>query len=741
MTQQYLCSTPDISEGISADSSASPTKSLSLFGEVAPELSDVAAYAPCSLSFVDVYHPDEDELDLSEEARHGFGMRRSELNPTEFHLFWERFIKFWPQRTFHVKRSYLTGFCEMKRKNGKSLPLFPALAVEYAERHLCHDYWGMWKSVQAGQHVPSSPIWLALHMPKKTTVDAIDFDAKQYQVGWYGKGWDERPLVHLPLEHFQTLKRLYDAFPERMWCISSETLGMHAWRVHDRPLDSLLLHERNKRVLASIGHPGIESHPMSGRCFRRPFGYDYRLITPTDVLDCWLYQVEYFEFDRRTPSFQQICNALIDAMLAQQGNWNSASKKGQSRGKLCDVPKQVPHLREIRDWLAAGCPLSPVVAVSVPEMIVLPKTGVERALEEVYFEATGEMGTITPTTAAALPAFSPDSKTINWRPAISTLSYRNGQWPKALRTWAKNGLLEPDSVGTVIHEMAKWLYWIELFEKPESERKKEICGLLNTFVLSKHNGFISRLLAGKEREVKKQVKRCVDSAISLQPKDKDYSLNLFATIRKNLEQGKYKYPLRLVPILTGEKKDDKHTSSSFLSISFMCIRFAPESLPQAILEKIRAKAGRKKLLPFAAKLMSYLVEHKGSAFIGRPLFYKLLGYENPTRLTEYLKVLEEADVISRGTSYSPGRNPKKCSLSSWAIKELTGQDPSEARNNENLQATVLPVEVESVSSSPEPPDSFLRHSIKSGGTEDQLASSDLIESILGRIEPALDCLR
>ena len=172
----------------------------------------------------------------------------------------------------------------------------------------------------------------------------------------------------------------------------------------------------------------------------------------------------------------------------------------------------------------------------------------------------------------------------------------------------------------------------------------------------------------------------------------------------------------------------------------MCIRFAPETLPSAITQKIKEKAGRRKLLPFAAKLISYLVEHEGSAFIGRPSFFKMLGYENPTRLTEYLTVLEEADVISRGTSYSTGRNGKKCSLSGWALKELTGQDPSEDQKDEQQQATVIQDEAENVTSFSEPLESFLSHSIKTGDTEDQLASSDLMESILGRIEPALDCM-
>jgi hypothetical protein len=82
--------------------------------------------------------------------------------------------------------------------------------------------------------------------------------------------------------------------------------------------------------------------------------------------------------------------------------------------------------------------------------------------------------------------------------------------------------------------------------------------------MAKHNGFVSRLLVGKDSKVTKQVKRCVDSAIRLQSKDREQSLTKFANIRRNLADGKYKYPLRLVPIMTGEKAEEKTTSSSSL---------------------------------------------------------------------------------------------------------------------------------------------------------------------------------
>lgn len=104
---------------------------------------------------------------------------------------------------------------------------------------------------------------------------------------------------------------------------------------------------------------------------------------------------------------------------------------------------------------------------------------------------------------------------------------------KALNTSATKGLVEPDSVGTVIHEMAKWLYWVELFQTPDSERTKKTCSLLTTFIMAKHNGFVSRLLVGKESEVKKQVKRCVDSWIGFSQKTENRaspSLRTFARI-------------------------------------------------------------------------------------------------------------------------------------------------------------------------------------------------------------------
>ena len=192
---------------------------------------------PCFLTNDDTYFfVDDDDPDdeLRPDRRVGAGLRWSEARPCEFWTYYDRFVRFWVRKTFHVKYAYDTGFCEKKRRDNReqSLPLFETYAVEMIERHLDADGWADWK--RSGQR---NPIWLALHMPRYTTVEAIDIDAKKYLLDYYRLHADSPrlPVVHLPLGHFKLLKRVYDQFPRRIWCISSETLGIHVWKKHDRP--------------------------------------------------------------------------------------------------------------------------------------------------------------------------------------------------------------------------------------------------------------------------------------------------------------------------------------------------------------------------------------------------------------------------------------------------------------------------------------------------------------------------
>ncbi len=161
---------------------------------------------PFEPTFADTaYFDPDDEVDLYSDF--GSVMRLSEAWHDPFWTYFDRFVRYWPKMPFHVKYAYEKGFVEKKRKHtGNSLLLFEELAVEITERHLCSATWSQWKGVS----YPDDPIWLGLHMPKSTTVDLIDVDAKQYRVGYYRENGDRKarllPVINIPLEHFKMLK-------------------------------------------------------------------------------------------------------------------------------------------------------------------------------------------------------------------------------------------------------------------------------------------------------------------------------------------------------------------------------------------------------------------------------------------------------------------------------------------------------------------------------------------------------
>src|SRR5262249_27955317 len=135
-----------------------------------------------------------------------------------------------------------------------------------------------------------------------------------------------------------------------IWCVSSETLGLHAWNIYDHPKDSSMVHRATKQELASIGLGNIEVHPMPGRGQRRPFGQGYVTITPEGKLTAWWEQHDYFETDRRTPKFHHIIRVLLDLMKEQWCHWQ-LNDPGEAR----KLEQFEHHLADAERWLEAGC--------------------------------------------------------------------------------------------------------------------------------------------------------------------------------------------------------------------------------------------------------------------------------------------------------------------------------------------------------------------------------------------------
>jgi hypothetical protein len=106
----------------------------------------------------------------------------------------------------------------------------------------------------------------------------------------------------------------------------------------------------------------------------------------------------------------------------------------------------------------------------------------------------------------------------------------------------------------------------------------------------------------------------------------------------------------------------------------MCIKFEYQ-LPEFVQAKIKAVAGRNKVMPFATRLISLLYNKHGKAFIGRKALSALLGYENPTQIAKYTTILERAGIISIGNSYKVGRNGKEYRLSQSTIEAMKPVQP------------------------------------------------------------------
>ena len=481
----------------------------------------------------------------------------------EFPRFFARWIKFYPRKPYNTKRGYGQGFIQSKTKKGNPAALHGEWLVSCVERHLDNRYWaeqqldekrrgdaerfvagGMdqrnarkksWERYATDyEFLKDWPYWLALWSPKMTTDHCIDFDAKKFQLAIYRHKGLTEPVVCPDLEHFQTLKRIYDYFPGRVWCISSLTLGIHGWRRHRLHLTAKV-HAQIKLRLEEIGLGSVEVHPMQGRCFRRPFGRDYLVITPETTLDDWRDQTNYYEDDARTAPFDRIVEAMLNRVNDSIQRYDCADRR-VTKLRISVVEER---LADILRWRDAG------------------------------FQEKVSVPVCSSPQVAAEPTVPAGDDRVDWGKVdlgdrIIPCAERDGRWPLWVERMAITGLVADDTVGNVIHEMSKWLLWIELFDLPLVERAAKIEALLGNFVLTKHNGFITRVNLGNERNVLAQVRSAVRSASQI---DRPESLELFERLRAFQNEGRYRRVINITPILDGCTHDGNATSSGLLPLT------------------------------------------------------------------------------------------------------------------------------------------------------------------------------
>jgi hypothetical protein len=437
--------------------------------------------------------------------------------PAEFTDYLDLFVRYWPRKGYHVRRDYLHGFVQPKwKQKGQDGTISETPAVAYDAvfaRMLDPKRW----SLTSGKE-DIRPFWVALHAPKKTRLAAIDLDNKAGVLGYYHAGPTReapaRPIPSVTVEHLRTVKAVYEQFPDRIWCISSATLGLHIWETRRHPELTDVVQERTKNLLVGIGLGETEVHPMVGRPFRRPFGTDYHTIIDIGLVSNWIDQVRFFKNPTHVPTFPAVVKAMLSVCRTE---WASSDGKLLARGTRLEA-RTLARRRgeEVQRWLDDGCPDT---LVSTPSRL-----------------GRREAGSIRPARQADTASFD------------ITKSF-DGEWVQSCVRWARDGLPGEDSIFPVTSQLARWLYFVEIWDVTDEDRLDQIKSLLISFCDKKNNGFISRVKQGKWSDVKRQIARIVNEAVE---HTDEAGHRIFAGIRAKRAAGRYATTIHLAPLLRSD---------------------------------------------------------------------------------------------------------------------------------------------------------------------------------------------
>lgn len=540
---------------------------------------------------------------------------------SQLQLYFDHFVRYHNKKRWNRRMTYAGGCPQVNRRdNGNPVPLYPELACSITRAHLDGD------------------LWMSLYPGKMVDHNVIDYDGKM-ACGYVREGRDLRPVCCPDVPWFLGLKKLMGAFPGRMVFISSATLGVH---LCERILLSTTwyMHEKIGRQLKATGVKA-EVYPDPSKPFRRPFGRDYKTITPHGILTDWRDQLAYFlDDERQVPDFPTVVRAFLEIVDVEVPRAREALTTFDQLGRpgRIDFLTIAERMTIVEGWSRAGCPdwREPEEEESCGVDLVEPED--EEVLEQ---PGTGQD-----------PGF---SYSVPLTPTGQTPHLRSGEWARGLEYLAVHGLQEPDSVGVVVYEMATFLYWVELFDLPIGEREQEIFALLTTFVRTKHNGMIDRLNNGQEHQVMRQVEQAVRAVTKNRYAG---GLEHFARIRQRRDRGQYAHVINLAPLIQeGEQAQVTHIPG--FSYSVVLSRDdspAPEAL-EAILaqiartKKMRRRDGEYPFVRFTRRLLNVLWANKGHARINREDLLTLTESGDPHQLVAYRQLLVDAGILEpyRGT--------------------------------------------------------------------------------------------
>ncbi len=550
------------------------------------------------------YHSPDDE-DFRIETENPDRLRTlAELHPQEISFFKRRFVWSSNTRGCYVRQRYekllipfvmtIPKWCPLKTR-GEWQHLYADLVDSLVEKHL--DFERFTKTSKLGPSLnrlsPDShetAFWLGMMAGVQTYNDCIDLDSHD-QIGWNPVptlwhssrtesvdgpfSWRHVPVMRPSLRFFQIAKVIYDHFPNRIWAFSSANFGLAVWKVYDQPE---MTHVVYRKVEASLHAAGltVEHYPMPaksglGRCHRRPCGMDSAIITDDGLITDPIQQIRAFMSPPMTPSFQNILKACCDGL---RRSYDVFLKEGESidHKLIPDAERKflvescLAVLEDIEVWAWSGYPIDRALISEVPE----PAHDHDDAgdgdqtfcCDDSDFEITYRS-----TDSDKYPDFF-------WKTDLKAVA-KSGQWIQFVKFLVENGIPAEDKFTEVVSTLAKWFGFVELFGAERSRIK----AVLTRFAMTRHNGKVSRLLAGQEEDVAAHVGRIVDHVLDGEDTD---GKQVFAEIRQKRAAGQYRHGnYEFAAEIMREQQDDLPSLQGLHTLSYLiCGGLIQDSSPE-----------------------------------------------------------------------------------------------------------------------------------------------------------------
>ena len=116
----------------------------------------------------------------------------------------------------------------------------------------------------------------------------------------------------------------------------------------------------------------------------------------------------------------------------------------------------------------------------------------------------------------------------------------SGQWVQYVKFLIENGFPIENKFCEIVFTLALWFGFVEFFNE-NRQRTKDI---LRTYVLTRHNGKVTRLITGETQEVLEHINRIVDNVLD---NEKVEGKELFPKIRQKRKTDQYKHVYHFAP--------------------------------------------------------------------------------------------------------------------------------------------------------------------------------------------------